>query len=161
MSKTSAENVKKSLVSYDIYYSVNYWPKMGHGNYGIIVLNMQDRSTFTGGLHETTANRMHLRAAIEALAVIPAGSVAVLHTNSKYVIDGLRRNWVKGWCKRGWKRTDGTMVPNHDLWMMLHDLAKDRHLERVLIPNHVDNEHMKKSRALAQGAKATTPPFDQ
>ena len=36
-------------------------------------------------------------------------------TDSKYVMNGINE-WMAGWKKRGWKKSDGSSVKNGDLW---------------------------------------------
>lgn len=78
-----------------------------------------------GGDPETTNNRMELTAAIEALNALKAHSRVVLHTDSKYVMDGIR-DWMPNWKQRGWKTAAKKAVKNQDLWQAL-DTAVARH----------------------------------
>jgi ribonuclease HI len=55
-----------------------------------------------GGEAETTNNRMELTAAIEALNALKSASKVTLHTDSKYVMDGINE-WMPNWKKRGCK----------------------------------------------------------
>jgi len=83
------------------------------------------RKTMHGGDPETTNNRMELTAAIEALNVLKEPSKVVLHTDSKYVMDGINE-WMANWKKRGWKTAAKKPVKNQELWMAL-DEATQRH----------------------------------
>ena len=83
------------------------------------------RKTMHGGEAETTNNRMELTAAIEALNVLKGPSTVTLHTDSKYVMDGINE-WLPNWKKRGWKTSAKKPVKNQDLWMAL-DAATQRH----------------------------------
>ena len=78
-----------------------------------------------GGEAETTNNRMELTAAIEALNALKSASKVTLHTDSKYVMDGINE-WMPNWKKRGWKTAARKPVKNQDLWMAL-DEAIARH----------------------------------
>ncbi|MFN3931461.1 MAG: ribonuclease HI [Brevundimonas sp.] len=88
----------------------------------------------TGGGHEkelwggeplTTNNRMELTAAIMALEALSRPCRVDLHTDSKYVMDGIT-SWIHGWKARGWKTADKKPVKNEDLWKRL-DAARARH----------------------------------
>ena len=48
---------------------------------------------------------MELLAAISALEALKAPSRVDLHTDSKYVQDGIGK-WIHGWKKNGWKTAD-------------------------------------------------------
>ncbi|MGX8271725.1 ribonuclease HI [Brevundimonas diminuta] len=88
----------------------------------------------TGGGHEkelwggealTTNNRMELMAAIMALEALKRPCRVDLHTDSKYVMQGVTE-WIRGWKSRGWKTADKKPVKNEDLWRRL-DEARNRH----------------------------------
>ena len=88
----------------------------------------------TGGGHEkelwggealTTNNRMELMAAIQALEALTRPCRVDLHTDSKYVMQGITE-WIRGWKARGWKTAEKKPVKNEDLWKRL-DAARARH----------------------------------
>ena len=83
------------------------------------------RKTMHGGAEETTNNRMELTAAIEALNALRGKRKVILHTDSKYVMDGITE-WMPNWKKRGWKTAAKKPVKNKDLWQSL-DEANSRH----------------------------------
>ena len=79
---------------------------------------------------DTTNNRMALRSAIAALALLSAKSHRLeVHftSDSTYLIQGMRE-WVHAWRARGWRRKSGA-IENLDLWQELvaaaerHDVA--------------------------------------
>jgi ribonuclease HI len=78
-----------------------------------------------GGEYETTNNRMELTAAIEALNALKGPRNVLLHTDSKYVMDGIN-DWMPNWKRRGWKTSARKPVKNKDLWQAL-DEAISRH----------------------------------
>jgi ribonuclease HI len=88
----------------------------------------------TGGGHEkelwggepaTTNNRMELTAAIMALEALTRPCRVDLHTDSRYVMDGITK-WIGPWKSRGWLTADKKPVKNDDLWKRL-DAARARH----------------------------------
>jgi ribonuclease HI len=99
-----------------------------------------------GGELETTNNRMEMTAVIMALNALTEPCTVTLHTDSRYVIDGITK-WVHGWKKRGWINASKQPVRNADLW---HDMieAANRHKvqwEWVRGHNgHAENERVDK-----------------
>ena len=85
----------------------------------------QRQKTLHGGEPETTNNRMELKAAIEALNSLKGPREVRLHTDSRYVMDGINQ-WMPNWKKRGWKTANRKPVKNKDLWCEL-DEAIARH----------------------------------
>ena len=71
--------------------------------------------TCGGGEPNTTNNRMELMAAIMALEALKRPCRVELHTDSKYVMQGITE-WMRGWKARGWLTADKKPVKNADLW---------------------------------------------
>lgn len=97
----------------------------GPGGWGAVLQSGAHRKTLHGGEVSTTNNRMELTAAIEALNALRGRCEVVLHTDSKYVMDGIN-DWMPNWKKRGWKTAGRKPVKNQDLWQAL-DAAQARH----------------------------------
>jgi ribonuclease HI len=84
-----------------------------------------------GSVHEmgdasrhTTNNKMEMQAAIAALQFLEASGQTepiTLYTDSEYLINCVTK-WVKGWKKKGWKKSDGNPVQNQDLLETLDEL---------------------------------------
>jgi len=97
----------------------------GPGGWGALLISGKHQKTMHGGELDTTNNRMELTATIEALNALKGHSNVILHTDSKYVMDGIN-DWMPNWKKRGWKTAAKKPVKNKDLWQAL-DEATDRH----------------------------------
>ena len=84
-----------------------------------------------GSVHElgdaskkTTNNRMEMQAAIAALEFLESSGQnkpITLYTDSEYLINCVTK-WVKGWKRKGWKKSDGKPVLNQDLLQILDNL---------------------------------------
>ena len=97
----------------------------GPGGWGAILISGEHRKELSGGEAQSTNNRMELLAAISALEALKGASHVDLHTDSKYVQDGIGK-WIHGWKKNGWKTADRKPVKNAELWQRL-DTARQRH----------------------------------
>jgi len=97
----------------------------GPGGWGAILQAAGKTKEMSGGEPLTTNNRMELTAAIMALEALTRPCRIDLHTDSKYVMDGIT-SWIHGWKARGWKTADKKPVKNDDLWKRL-DTARARH----------------------------------
>ena len=96
------------------------------------------RKTMHGGEPETTNNRMELTAAIEALNALKGASSVVLHTDSKYVMGGIRE-WMPNWKKRGWKTSNKKPVKNKDLWQALDEAVTRHDIQWKWVKGHDGN----------------------
>jgi ribonuclease HI len=107
----------------------------GPGGWGACLMYKQHEKELYGGEVETTNNRMELMAAIEALETLNRSCQIRLHTDSKYVLQGITE-WMVNWKKRGWKTANNKPVKNEDLWRRL-DAAIQRHrIEWVWVKGH-------------------------
>ncbi len=78
----------------------------------------------SGGEAQTTNNRMEMMAVIEGLSALSRPSKVELHSDSEYVIKGLRE-WLKGWKAKGWRTAAKQPVKNDDLWKRLDALIAE------------------------------------
>ena len=108
----------------------------GPGGWGALLISGRHRKTMHGGEKETTNNRMELTAAVEALN---APSHVVLHTDSKYVMEGISQ-WMANWKKRGWKTANRKPVKNQDLWVALDEATQRHTIEWKWVKGHDGNE---------------------
>lgn len=86
----------------------------GPGGWGAVLRYGETEKEFSGAEAQTTNNRMELMAAIQALEAVKRPSRVRVHTDSKYVMDGVTK-WIHGWKKNGWKTADRKPVKNEDL----------------------------------------------
>ncbi|MBF2016043.1 MAG: ribonuclease HI [Rivularia sp. T60_A2020_040] len=97
----------------------------GPGGWGVVVY-FDDGSVHEigDGTTKTTNNRMEMQAAIAALEFLESSGQSkpiTLYTDSEYLINCVTK-WVKGWKRKGWKKSDGKPVLNQDLLETLDNL---------------------------------------
>jgi ribonuclease HI len=125
----------------------------GPGGWGAVLRYGETEKELSGAEAATTNNRMELMAAIEALSALKRESKVLLHTDSKYVMEGVTK-WIHGWKKNGWKTADKKPVKNEDLWRRL-DAANARHeVTWKWVKGHSDDVMNDRADALARGAIA-------
>lgn len=107
----------------------------GPGGWGAILRMGEHEKELSGSETGTTNNRMELMGAIQALKALKAPCRVTLHTDSKYVLDGITR-WVFGWQKNGWRTADRKPVKNEDLWRELVAAARPHQVEWVWVKGH-------------------------
>ena len=122
----------------------------GTGGWGaLLVADGGHEKEIFGGEPNTTNNRMELMAAIQALEALKRPCRVELHTDSKYVQQGIKE-WIHGWKARGWKTADKKPVKNEDLWKRL-DAARLRHeVDWRWIKGHAGHEHNERADELAR-----------
>lgn len=107
----------------------------GPGGWGALLRMGHHEKELTGSEAATTNNRMELLAAIRALEALKEPCRVTLHTDSKYVLDGITK-WVFGWQRNGWKTADRKPVKNGDLWQSLVGAARPHSVEWVWVRGH-------------------------
>ena len=126
----------------------------GTGGWGAVLEAGQHKKELSGAEHDTTNNRMEMTAVIKALNTLIEPCTVTLHTDSKYVIDGMTK-WIEGWQRKGWINASKQPVRNADLWHELIEATArhDVHWQWVKGHNgHVENERVDK---LASDAAAS------
>lgn len=110
----------------------------GPGGWGAVLSYKGTTKELYGGERETTNNRMELTAVISALEALTKPCNVQLHSDSKYVLQGITE-WLENWKKRGWKTANKSAVKNEDLWRRL-DAARERHqIEWQWVKGHSGN----------------------
>jgi ribonuclease HI len=125
----------------------------GPGGWGAVLRYGETEKELSGAEAATTNNRMELMAAIEALSALKRESKVLLHTDSKYVMDGVTK-WIHGWKKNGWKTADKKPVKNEDLWRKLDEANARHEVTWRWVKGHSDDVMNDRADALARGAIA-------
>lgn len=120
----------------------------GIGGWGALLRAKGKERELCGGELETTNNRMELLAAISALEALKRPCKVRLHTDSKYVQQGISV-WIHGWKQRGWKTADKKPVKNEDLWRRLDKLTGSHEIEWLWVKGHAGHDDNERADALA------------
>jgi ribonuclease HI len=124
----------------------------GPGGYGAVILKQEERTELAQGFRLTTNNRMELMACIVALEALKTPSDVVLHSDSRYVVNGVRKGWARRWRANNWMRTKQDAAENSDLWAKLLDLCDFHRVEFIWVRGHAGHEENERCDALATGA---------
>lgn len=125
----------------------------GPGGWGVLLRYEGVEKELSGFEAETTNNRMELMAAIVALEHLKRGVTAVVHTDSRYVHDGITE-WLPRWKTRGWKTADKKPVKNADLWRRLETALERHDVAWRWIRGHAGHAENERADALARAAIA-------
>jgi len=125
----------------------------GPGGWGAILTYGEHEKELKGGEPHTTNNRMELMAAISALEALKKRSTVELHTDSKYVHDGISK-WIHGWKRNGWKTADKKPVKNMDLWQRLDAAVHHHDVHWRWVKGHAGHEMNERADQLAVAAIA-------
>ena len=118
----------------------------GVGAWAFLLVDAKSRQALecSDGEVETTNNRMEMTAVIRALEALIEPCEVILHSDSRYVIDGMTK-WIHGWQKKGWINASKKPVRNEDLWHELIEAAKRHRITWQWVKGHdghVENERV-------------------
>lgn len=111
----------------------------GPGGWGVVMSRGELYKELHGcGTFNSTNNEMELTAAIKALEYLKRPLPVRLHSDSKYVIDGMSK-WLAGWKANSWRTAGRKPVANLELWQRLDELASIHDVEWVWVKGHAGN----------------------
>lgn len=116
----------------------------GPGGWAALLRYGRTEKELVGGEALTTNNRMELMAAIAGLEALTEPCKVALHTDSRYVQQGIC-DWMPNWVRRGWKTAGGDPVKNRELWERLHAATLQHKIDWRWVKGHAgdpDNERV-------------------
>ncbi len=123
----------------------------GPGGWGAVLIFGDTEKEVAGYEADTTNNRMELMAMIMALRTLKEKCEVVIHTDSKYALEGLTK-WLPGWKAKGWKTAGKTPVKNIDLWQALEQEVSAHNAKLVWVKGHNGDKYNDKADFLARQA---------
>jgi len=108
----------------------------GPGGWGFVFHETDER--FSGSVERTTNNRMELQAVIEAIKAAPDGKSLHIHTDSRYVEQGIN--------------CTNPVNSNSDLWKDYQSLTANRAIKISWVKGHSDNKYNDIADRLAHNA---------
>jgi len=123
----------------------------GPGGWGVLLQYGSKEKTLKGGDPNTTNNRMEMMAAIKAIEAhneTYTGEI-ILWTDSTYVMKGITE-WVHGWKKKNWIKSDKKPVVNTDLWKVLDKLNSQKNIQWNWVKGHAGVEGNERADELAR-----------
>jgi ribonuclease HI len=126
-------------------------PNPGPGGWAAILRYSGHERVLTGGEPNTTNNRMELQAAIAALEALEKPHQVELHTDSRYMQQGITE-WLPNWIVRGWRRSDGKPVLNRDLWKRLYAAIQQHRVRWRWVRGHSGDPQNERVDGLAHQA---------
>ena len=124
----------------------------GPGGYGVVLLHPSGRRELSRGFRTTTNNRMELLAAIAGLEALTRPCAVTLHSDSRYLVDGMAKGWAERWRANGWMRNKREAAINPDLWDRLLSAASRHEVAFRWVRGHAGNRENERADRLANDA---------
>ena len=138
----------------DIYTDGACLGNPGPGGWAALIIENHQEKIFSGNHEMTTNNRMELLAVIKALESINHLLEITIHTDSKYVIDGIT-SWINNWKVNDWKGSNNTPVKNIDLWKRLDRSVQKNKIKWIWVKGHSGNIYNEKVDEIARNQAKT------
>ena len=132
-------------------------PNPGPGGWAAIIRYHSHEKVLTGSAVHTTNNRMELQAAIAALEALGEPCRVEMHTDSRYLQQGIS-SWLPNWIAHGWRKSDRKPVLNADLWQRLYSLTLKHDVHWHWVRGHAgDAQNERTDRLAHQAMRAASP----
>jgi ribonuclease HI len=142
---------RKKLKKIDIFTDGACKGNPGPGGWGAILRMGNHEKELSGCETETTNNRMEMTAVIRALKVLTEPCAVTVHTDSRYVIDGMTK-WIEGWKRKGWVNASKQPVRNQDLWHDLIEAVLNHQIKWQWVKGHDGHPENERADKLASDA---------
>jgi len=123
----------------------------GIGGWGAILMYKGHSKEICGYENNVTNNQMELKAAIKALSILKKECEIELHTDSKYLKNGIEC-WLENWIKNDWKTSAKKPVKNRDLWVKIHNLNLQYKITWKWVKGHSGDKYNEIADSLANKA---------
>ncbi len=121
----------------------------GVGGWAAILIANGREKELSGVCPNTTNNRMELQAVIEGLKALKRPCAVDVYSDSAYLVNAFKQDWLSNWQKNGWKNSAGQAVSNMDQWQSLLELSTRHQLTWHKVKGHADNPYNNRCDALA------------
>ncbi|NLB88637.1 MAG: ribonuclease HI [Syntrophomonadaceae bacterium] len=109
----------------------------GPGGWGAVLLYGDNIKEISGAEQDTTNQRMELLAVIKALEALKVtGWDVTVYSDSAYIVNAFKQDWITNWQKNGWKNSKKEAVANQDLWKRLLALKELNNVKIEKVKGH-------------------------
>lgn len=124
----------------------------GPGGWAALIIFPTNKQEISGCELDTTNNRMELTAVVESVALAQSlGCEKIeVYSDSAYVVNAVKKEWLKKWNRTGWKTIKGENVKNKDLWVKLTTLVKAGNVSMIKVKGHAGNKNNERVDGLAK-----------
>jgi ribonuclease HI len=125
----------------------------GPGGWGAVLFYGDRMKEISGGEENSTNQRMELTAVVEALRALKvSGWDVIVYSDSAYIVNAFREDWIGRWQKNGWKNSKKEDVANQDLWKTLLALMSKNRVRIEKVKGHSGDQWNERCDELARTA---------
>jgi ribonuclease HI len=125
----------------------------GPGGWGAVLFYGDKIKEISGAEEETTNQRMELTAVLEALKALKVRDWnVVVYSDSAYIVNAFRQDWIGKWTQNGWKNSKKEKVANQDLWKALLEQTQRNRVRIEKVKGHSGDRWNERCDELARNA---------
>jgi len=124
----------------------------GPGGWAAVLIYGDNKKEISGGENRTTNQRMEMYAALEGLKALKEPCRVKVYSDSAYLVNAFRRNWLQKWQRNGWLTVQKRPVENQDLWRALLKECGRHRVTWHKVTGHSDNRLNNRCDQLARQA---------
>ena len=110
----------------------------GPGGWGTVLMFGEHKKEISGFMPDTTNNRMELFAAVQGFTALKQPCAVTLYSDSAYLVNAFKQNWIDGWQRNGWKTAAKKPVENQDLWKWLLTVMQPHQVTIIKVKGHAE-----------------------
>lgn len=131
-----------------IFLGITWKQKIQIGSWAAIFRYREHYKVIGGDVENSSANRIHIQSACDALKTVKRRLPVHLYTSSGYLKDGAS-NWLKGWERNGWHTREGKVVSNKDEWQELDQVLQELSIKFHVIDKELPPCHSQEAKEIA------------
>ncbi len=131
-----------------IFIGITWRQKLKIGSWAAIFRYQKHFKVLGDVVENSSANRIHIQSACNALNNIKRRLPVHLYTSSGYLKDGAS-NWLKGWERNGWQTREGKVVSNKKEWQALNEILQELSVNFHVIDKKIPPCHNQEAKELA------------
>ena len=124
----------------------------GPGGWGCVLIYNNVEKKLSGDKLNTTNNEMEISAVINGLKALKEPCNVDIYSDSSYVVNSFKNNWIENWVQNGWLTSTKQSVKNKELWEELYSLTKVHNVTFHKVKGHADNKYNNICDELARNA---------
>lgn len=124
----------------------------GPGGWGCVLIYNNVEKKLSGSKLNTTNNEMEISAVINGLKALKEPCNVDIYSDSSYVVNSFKNNWIENWVQNGWLTSTKQSVKNKELWEELYSLTKVHNVTFHKVKGHADNKYNNICDELARNA---------
>ncbi|AGF79783.1 ribonuclease HI [Desulfocapsa sulfexigens DSM 10523] len=131
-----------------IFMGITWKQKLQIGSWAAVFRYRKHFKIIGGVVKNSSANRIHIQSACDALRTLKRRLPVHLYTSSGYLKDGAG-NWLSGWERNGWKTREGKVVSNKEEWQELNLQLQEYSVILHVIDKEMPPCHSQEAKELA------------